>query len=156
MKAQPSATAKAPSPASEQSITASLTAEIMRDLDDGRPTLVAYTEGNAGDLREVSPARLRGMVAAARAQLDEIERLADEQEARDTLAAMLAEHQVELDEWDTATLDPKLRPHFLAAYDQSPGSDRVIVVPLGQDPVQRLAVVADLLQRMERARGERA
>lgn len=65
----------------EQTITASLTAEIMHDLDDGRPTLVASTQGNQADLQEVTPAELLAKVAEHRAALDRIELLASEYEA---------------------------------------------------------------------------
>ncbi|MFJ8081998.1 DUF6907 domain-containing protein [Streptomyces sp. NPDC096205] len=78
MKAQPPLVAKAPSPLPERAITASLTAEIMRDLDTGQHTLVAYSGGNASDISEITPAQLLARVSAERARLDAIERLAIE------------------------------------------------------------------------------
>ncbi|MEU1008164.1 hypothetical protein [Streptomyces sp. NPDC005890] len=71
-------TATAPSTLPEQAISASLTAEIMHDLDNGQPTLVAHSGGNAFDLDEVSPTQLLAKVAVQRARLDAIERLAIE------------------------------------------------------------------------------
>lgn len=60
----------------EQSITVSLTVEVMHDLDDGQPTLVASTQGNQGDLQVVTVDRVLSMVAEQRAQLNRQERLA--------------------------------------------------------------------------------
>ncbi|MEU5707909.1 DUF6907 domain-containing protein [Streptomyces flaveolus] len=74
---QPS-TSTAPSTLPEQAITASLTAEIMHDLDNGQPTLVAHSGGNLGDIAEATPAQVLAKVAVQRARLDAIERLAIE------------------------------------------------------------------------------
>ncbi|MFF1321474.1 DUF6907 domain-containing protein [Streptomyces chartreusis] len=60
----------------EQSITASLTVEVMHDLDDGTPTLVASTEGNQGDLQVVTVDQVRAMIAEQRAHLNRQEQLA--------------------------------------------------------------------------------
>jgi hypothetical protein len=65
----------------ERAVSLILEAEVMADLD-GRLTLIASTDHHMSDLDEVSPARLRGMIAAARKRLDEFERLASEHEAR--------------------------------------------------------------------------
>lgn len=69
-------------PPAERAVSLVLEAEITTDLDTGRLTLIASTDHHMSDLDEVSPARLRGMVAAARKRLAEIERLANEHEAR--------------------------------------------------------------------------
>src|SRR5690348_1406952 len=98
----------------ERAVSLVLEAEVMADADTGRLTLVASTDHQMTDLDDVSPVRLRKMVADARAKLDEFERLANEYEAIDTLRAILAEHGVEMEEWDTSSLDPKLRRGFLA------------------------------------------
>ncbi|MEW2463107.1 hypothetical protein AB0872_20685 [Microbacterium sp. NPDC047426] len=66
----------------ERTVSLVLEAEVTTDLDTGRLTLIASTDHHMSDLDEVSPARLRGMVAAARKRLSEIERLANEHEAR--------------------------------------------------------------------------
>src|ERR1044072_4686373 len=58
----------------EQSLSAFFHVETMNDLDDGRSPLLTATETNLGDLRETSPARALGMLADARAQLDQIGR----------------------------------------------------------------------------------
>ncbi|GKQ37377.1 hypothetical protein [Streptomyces sp. A012304] len=60
----------------EQSVTASLTAEVMNDLETGQPTLVASTHGNQGDLQVVTPAHLLAKVVEQHKQLDRIAALA--------------------------------------------------------------------------------
>lgn len=135
----------------EQGIVVSLTAEIMNDLDNGRPTLVAYTEANAGDLCEVSPAHLLGMVEGARARLAAIELLAKEFEARTTLQAILSEHDVQMEEWDTKSLDPKMRRSFVAFAMLHKDGSRLVVVPVGQSPIERLAAVAELIADLRTA-----
>lgn len=66
----------------ERAVSLTLEAEVMTDADTGIPSLVASTDPQLHDLGDVSPARLREMVAAARERLVEFERLADEHEAR--------------------------------------------------------------------------
>lgn len=72
---QPS-TATAPSTLPEQIITASLTAEIMRDLDTGELLLVASRQANQGDLQVVTVAQVLSQAAEARKDLTRIEQLA--------------------------------------------------------------------------------
>jgi hypothetical protein len=134
----------------ERAVSLVLEAEVMMDADTGRLTLVASTDHHMTDLDDVSPARLRSLVDQARTRLAEFERLANEYEARDTLRAILAEHDLSIEEWDTATLDPKLRQHLRAVYDPTIGDGRTIVVPAGQDPIARLAAVCRLLAELER------
>lgn len=131
-------------PSATRQISLTLEAEVMAD-ESGRLSLVASTDAQLADFDAVSPARLRAMVATAREQLAEFERLADEQEARDTLAALLAELDVELEEWDAASLDPKLREAFDAFAMVSEDGPRLVVVPLGQDPIARLEAVRCLI-----------
>jgi hypothetical protein len=128
----------------ERALSLTLDAEVMVDSDTGALSLVASTDPQLSDFDGVSPARLRAMVAAARDRLVEFERLADEQEARESLAALLAEHRLRIEEWDTATLDPRLRDRIQAVYDPT-GGDRVVIVPAGQDPIGRLAAVRELI-----------
>jgi hypothetical protein len=125
-------------------LSLTLDAEVMVDSDTGALSLVASTDPQLSDLAEVSASRLRELIAAAGARLVEFERLADEQEARETLAALLAENRLRIEEWDTATLDPKLRDRIQAVYDPT-GGDRVVIVPAGQDPIGRLAAVRELI-----------
>lgn len=127
-----------------RAVSLTLDAEVMVDSDTGVLSLVASTDPQLSDLAEVSSARLRDMIAAARSGLVEFERLADEQEARESLAALLAEHRLHVEEWDTATLDPKLRDRIQAVPDPTEG-DRVVIVPAGQDPIGRLAAVRELI-----------
>ena len=103
------------------------------------------------DIDGVTPARLRQMVAAARTRLADFERLADEQEARDTLAALLDQHGLRVEEWDTGSLDPSMRSHIKAVHDPTVGDGRTIVVPAGQDPIARLAAVRSLIDDMRGA-----
>ncbi|MFR9796603.1 hypothetical protein ACL02U_11965 [Streptomyces sp. MS06] len=135
-------------PPAERAVSLTLEAEVMADDESGRLGLVASADPHLSDIAEVSPAGLRDMIAAARTRLTEFERLADEQEARDTLAALLAEHQLRIEEWDTSTLDPKLRARLKAVHDPTVGDGRTIVVPAGQDPPARLAAVRDLIAEM--------
>ncbi|MEU9285996.1 hypothetical protein AB0D57_15030 [Streptomyces sp. NPDC048275] len=144
---QPEAPTASPAPR-EQSISVTLTAEVMVDLDDGRPTLVAATESNLGDLRETSPARLRAMVADARAQLDAIERLARECEARDTLRAIIAEHSLNLYEDDLSDLPDVARTFACFAMRHKDGRT-IVVVPAGQDPIERVNAVAELVNDLQ-------
>ena len=137
----------------EQSISTFLSVETMRDLDDGRLTLCTATESNLGDLRETSPARALGMVADARARLDQAERLIREFEARDTLAAIIAEQSLHVEEWDIANLDAKWRDTFIASAAATTDGQRIIVVPQGQDPIERLAAVAGLLNDLDAQAG---
>jgi hypothetical protein len=131
-----------------RAVSLTLEAEVMTDADTGRLSLVASTDPQLADFGDVTPARLRDMVAATRARLADIERLADEQEARDTLAALVAEHDVELEEWNPATLDPMLREHFEAFSMVCEDGTRLVTVPVGQDPVLRLAIVRDRIAKM--------
>src|ERR1051325_11402454 len=79
-------------------ISLTLEAEVMAD-ETGRLSLVASTDPQLSDIADVTPARLRDLVAASRDRLSEIERLADEQEARDALDALLAEHGLPVEAW---------------------------------------------------------
>jgi hypothetical protein len=128
-----------------RAVSLTLDAEVMADLDTGDLTLVASTDPQLSDFAEVAPARLRQMVSSARARLVEFERLADEQEARETLRSLLAGHGLRVEEWDTATLDPRLRDHIRAVYDPTEGDGRTVIVPAGQDPIERLAAVRKLV-----------
>lgn len=66
----------------ERTVSLVLDAEVTTDLDTGRLALIASTDHHMSDLDEVSPSRLRVLVANARKRLDEFERLANEHEAR--------------------------------------------------------------------------
>lgn len=70
------ATATAPSTIAEQSITASLTVEVVHDLDDGQPALLAGTQGNQGDLQVVTVDQAFAKTAELRAKANRQERLA--------------------------------------------------------------------------------
>jgi monoamine oxidase len=129
----------------ERAVSLSLEAEVMADDETGRLGLVASADPRLTDFDGVTPARLRAMVADARVRLAEFERLADEQEARDTLAALLAEHGLRVEEWDTSSLDARLRTRLEALHDPTDGDGTTIVVPAGQDPIDRLTAVRKLI-----------
>lgn len=74
----------------ECAVSLVLEAEVMTDADTGRLILIASTDHHMSDLAEVSPARLRGMVADVRKRLDEFERLANEYQAVDVLRSTFA------------------------------------------------------------------
>ncbi|MFJ9740849.1 hypothetical protein [Streptomyces sp. NPDC101166] len=135
----------------ERSLSLTLDAEVMADADTGALSLVASTDPQLSDIADVTPARLREMVAAARDRLAEFERLADEQEARDTLAALLAEHGILMVEAPLDKLmdvDDDLAARLACWAVESPDGRRYVIVPAGQDPVARLAAVRDLIASM--------
>jgi hypothetical protein len=129
----------------ERALSLSLDAEVMTDLDTGELSLVASTDPQLTDLAEVTSASLRELIAAAHAKLAAFERLADEQEARESLRVLLAENRLRVEEWDTATLDPQLRDRIRAVYDPTEGDGRTVIVPAGQDPIVRLTAVRELI-----------
>lgn len=63
--------------------------------------------------------------------------------ARDAVA-LAAEHGIRIEEWDTSALEDGLRSAFFAMYVRA-RDECYIVVPAGQDPAHRLAVVRALL-----------
>ena len=66
--------------------------------------------------------------------------------ATEAFKAIVAEHpRIQFEEWDTSTLDEKLRDKYLAHYTEHKDGTRLLVVPLGQDPTVRLAAVRTLL-----------
>lgn len=74
----------------DQSITASLTVEVMTDLDDGQPTLVASTEGNQGDLQVVTTSQVLAKVAEQHRVLDRQAQLAIDYQVRTRESAIAA------------------------------------------------------------------
>jgi hypothetical protein len=131
-----------------RAVSLTLDAEVMVDSDTGALSLVASTDPQLSDLAEVSPSRLRELIASARTSLADFERLADEHETRESLHALLAEHGLRVEEWDTASLDPRLRDHIRAVYDPTEGDGRTVIVPADQDPIERLTAVRDLVADM--------
>lgn len=118
-------TATAPSTIPEQSIAASLTVEVMHDLDDGTPTLVASTQGNQGDLQVVTVDQVRTMIAEQRTHLNRQERLALAYEAASgqarkgvivAIGGTCVSHGEPLDLWATPDWDAHA---YEAVYDPS-------------------------------------
>lgn len=68
----------------------------------------------------------------------------DSAPAVEQLAALAAEHDVTVEEWDTASLDPRLREHFVGWHHRI-GDRRYLIFPKGQDAAERLAVARSLL-----------
>ena len=87
-----------------------------------------YTPGKAAELTAAMIAELRAAHAATEA-----------------FKALTAEHHIQVEEWDTATLDEKLRDKYLAHYTEHKDGTRLLVVPAGQDPAQRLGALLSLL-----------
>ncbi|MGW1892112.1 hypothetical protein ACWCP6_17910 [Streptomyces sp. NPDC002004] len=65
------------------------------------------------------------------------------------LAALIAEHNLQIEEWDTATLPEPLRPAFLAFYCRLDDGSSIVVVPLGQNPAERLTAIRELIAHAE-------
>ena len=135
----------------ETSITNILTVEIMNDLDDGQPTLLASEQGNQGDLQVVTVDQVLAKVAEQRDRLDRIEALASEY-ASYIVAQLLEHYGIELIEVSTAKLaeeDPDLAARLGAWRAVRADGTIVIVAPSGQDPVTRLRAVRGLLAHAE-------
>lgn len=58
---------------------------------------------------------------------------------------LVAEHGLQVEEWDTSTLDESLRNKFLAYYLERKDGTRILVVPAGQDQTVRLHAARTLL-----------
>ncbi|MFJ8027421.1 hypothetical protein [Streptomyces sp. NPDC096311] len=133
-----------PAPRS-QCVRLVLEAEIFQDLEGGPDELVVTTDELACE--PVAPARLRRMVADARATLDAIERLARRYEAEDTLRAILAEHDLTLVEVamdEVAEFGPDLAAR-LQCWSGKENGRQIVWVPQGQDPVERVDAIAKLV-----------
>lgn len=69
--------------------------------------------------------------------------------AREQLDELRAVHRLDVEEWDTAFLDEKLRDGFQGWYCELHGRP-LMVFPLGQHPVERLAVARALIEQVQR------
>ncbi|WP_075662269.1 hypothetical protein [Streptomyces acidiscabies] len=58
---------------------------------------------------------------------------------------LTAERGIQVEEWDTSTLDDPLPDAFLAHYLERKDGVRILVVPTGQNPVVRLHALLSLL-----------
>lgn len=137
----------------ERVVSLVLEAEVMADVDTGRLALTASTDHHMTDLADVSPARLRQMVNEARTRLDEFERLANEYEARDTLNAILAEHDLTLIETPLdklADINDDLAGRLGCWVMEAPDGRGYVVVPSDQDPIERLETVSAFVARRVR------
>lgn len=151
--AQPSEAPTASPAPREQSSSTFLHVEIMNDLDDGHPTLVAATEGNLGDLQEVTPSQLLAKVAKLRADADRIEALANEYAATVAIPAFIEHYSIELEELDIARLfedAPDLAAAFRAFSAVKNDGSIIVAVPKGQAPVERLAAIRDLVLDLQK------
>ncbi|MEU9894272.1 hypothetical protein ACIBCS_27965 [Streptomyces phaeochromogenes] len=152
MSPKQSMTATAPSTLPERSITASLTAEIMHDLDDGRPTLVASTQGNQGDLQEVTPSQLLAKVTEVRARLDQIEDLARQYAAGHVIPAFIEHYNITVIEADMAALaehDAKLAEGLIGYAALHKEGHFTFFAPDGQDPIERLGAMRKLILNLQ-------
>lgn len=110
----------------------------LRDFTDRYEALLDIADRSAAEDFEGDP-------EIARLDIEATDRRIDGISSASVLNRLVAEHDAELLEWDTATLDPKLRDHFVASRTERPGHGPTVVVPLGQHPVERLAAVQALL-----------
>lgn len=117
-----------------------------RVLDASLDRLIgALPDAVAKSMRTAFPERYTPELAAQFAQT-----MADELRASyaatEAFEAIVAEHpRIQFEEWDTSTLEEKLRDKYLAHYLERKDGTRLLVVPLGQDPTVRLAAVRTLL-----------
>lgn len=135
----------------DRAITASLTVEIMHDLDNGRPTLLISRDSNQGDLREVTPFEAIAEAAKLRADADRIEQLAREYAAKHVIPALIEHHGITLREINLDELratDPELAEMFMGYGMRLPSGQPVFVVPEGQDPIERIALIRGALRGM--------
>jgi hypothetical protein len=145
IQARGTRTAKAPSPHNEQRVRLVLEAEIWKDIDGGPDTFCATTDKLACE--PMSPARFLGLLEEATTKLDAMKRLALEFEARNTLAAIIAEHDLTLIEVDmrtVAAIDPDV-PAALRCWAGKHNGRLIVWVPKDQDPVERVNAIADLV-----------
>ena len=138
----------------DQAITASLTVEIMTDLDDGQSTLVASTQGNQGDLQVVTVAQAMDKVTKLREQADSIEALVNEYAAKVLIPAFLTEFGIKLEELDMANLiedaPTDIADRFRAFAALKHDGSIIVAVPKGQAPAERLAAIRDLVLDLQR------
>lgn len=139
---------------SDQSATASLTVEVMTDLDTGQPTLLASTHGNQGDLQVVTVAQAMAKVTELRKQAAGIEALVNEYAEKVLIPAFLTEYDIVLEELDMASLAedaPDLAAGFRAFAATMNDGTLLVTAPKGQAPAERLdairALVLDLQKR---------
>ncbi|MEU5094916.1 hypothetical protein [Streptomyces sp. NPDC020996] len=146
-----------PSTMPDQAVSASLTVEVMTDLDDGQRTLVAATQGNQGDLQVVTVAQALAKVATLREQADRIEALINEYAEKVMIPAFLTEFGIQLEELDTTAIAesvPDLVDSFRAFAEVKNDGSIIAAVPKGQPAAERLAAIRDLvlhLQKQEQA-----
>ncbi len=132
----------------DQAISASLTVEIMADLDNGQPTLVASTQGNQGDLQVVTVAQALAKVTELREQADRIEALVNEYAEKVLIPALLTEFRIELEEFDLTVLAedaPDLAAKFRAFAAVKNDGSVLVAVPKRQASAERLAAIRDLV-----------
>ncbi|MFG2948414.1 hypothetical protein [Streptomyces adustus] len=68
--------------------------------------------------------------------------LASQDRAAAALHALVAEHRLEIEEWDFTQLDGEIGDRILAIHDST---DRTIAVPINHDPRVRLQIVRRIL-----------
>lgn len=143
-KVQPEAPTASPA-IDEQRVRVVLEAEIWKDIEGGPDSLCLTTDVHATE--PVSPARMLRMVEETRAKLNDIERLAKVFEARDTLAAIIAEHDLTLVEVDMRTVAEFAGSlaNRLGCWAGRENGRLVVWVPKDQDPIARTNAVADLV-----------
>ncbi|MDX3555319.1 hypothetical protein PV729_26730 [Streptomyces europaeiscabiei] len=133
----------------DRAITASLTVEIMHDLDNGRPTLLISRDSNQGDLCEVTPFEAIAEASKLRADADRIEELAREYAAKHVIPALVEHYGITLRETSLDQLHatgPEIADMFMGYGMRLPSGELVFVVPEGQDPIERIGFIRGALR----------
>ncbi|MFI2367265.1 hypothetical protein [Streptomyces sp. NPDC018833] len=65
--------------------------------------------------------------------------------------ALITQHDLVIHEWDMAGVDDNLRASYMAHMFVTNDDRNIIVVPVGQDPRERLVAVAKLVEHLEKA-----
>lgn len=76
------------------------------------------------------------------------QRSSPETDVQATIQALVAEHGLVVEEFDTATLRESIRSKFMAFYFRT-GSRKIVVFPLGQDLDERLRALRSLMTQPE-------
>ncbi|MEU6702565.1 hypothetical protein [Streptomyces wuyuanensis] len=72
-------------------------------------------------------------------------------EARDATQALVTHHQLQVEEWDTTVLPKEQRASYMGHLFRLTDGRNILVVPVGQDPVERLVAVNKLVDYVGRS-----
>lgn len=132
----------------EQSITAFSLVEVVTDIETDEVTLCVASDMQLTDYRGATVSDATALARQLREKADQIEALADEYAEKIVIPAFCREANIQLEEYDTASLfakTPELASSFLAFCNQRADGTFLIAVPTEQKPTRRLAVIRDLV-----------